>query len=441
VTDTQGNVRIDFGPAPGDGKKEAPPPPPPPPEWKPDVSSKPGEGSKSIIEEASIPPAKQSGSGEFADALPPIPSSSPVIKSAPGAAKGRPLRDANGDLVSGLGDSEKIQEVAPPPKDPVTVRELGCREKLLAKGVYLMADQPGVDLDDVVKNLATGTYRFNKPESAYVEEPFRVVLALPTAPRQDVSRAFSGAPGKIEEREAPVARYLQATLRGGLDFRVIPPDPQPRTVTTNAPVVWEWEVVPLRHGKKSLVIDVSANLLVGPHKELVQLQTLSEEIQINVGIVRWILSTFSGLPGIAFGIAAIFVIGLGALNYLRPGSVGGVARVAELIAGDEMPPGARSNLRAAILAGFDHESLDQVLRDKEMPSHDVVDTGSFARRVDSLIEVARQQGWLIKLCDALAEARSRNADVASPILAVRRQLADQETQAENAAARTEPRLG
>ena len=36
------------------------------------------------------------------------------------------------------------------------------------------------------------------------------------------------------------------------------------------PVVWEWEVVPLRHGKKSLVIDVAANLLVGPQKELVQ---------------------------------------------------------------------------------------------------------------------------------------------------------------------------
>ena len=69
-----------------------------------------------------------------------------------------------------------------------------------------------------------------------------------------------------------------------------------------------------------------------------------------------------------------------------------------------MPPGARSNLRAAILAGFDHESLDQVLRDKEMPSHDVVDTGSLARRVDSLIEVARQQGWLIKLCDAFGRS-------------------------------------
>ena len=293
-------------------------------------------------------------------------------------------------------------------------------------GVYLLADQPCVDLDDVVKNLATGTYRFNTPEAAYVEELFRVVLVLPTAPGQDFSRPFSGAPGKIEERTAPIARYLQATLRGGLDFRVIPPDPQPRTVTTSAPVVWEWEVVPLRHGKKSLVIDVSANLLVGPQKELVQLKTLSEEIQINVGLVRWITSTFYGLPGIALGLAAMLVVGLGALNYLRPGSVARGAAV--LVAGDTMPAGARSKLRAAILAGFDHDFLDQFLGDNNMLSPDI-GTGSLRKRVDSLIEVARQQGWVIELCDALAAARSRNVPVSSAILAVRQSLMDQATRA------------
>ena len=80
-------------------------------------------------------------------------------------------------------------------------------------GVLLLADQPCDDLDDVVKNLDTGVYRFNKPESAYVEEPFRVVLALPTAPGQNVSRVFLGAPGPVEEREARIARYLRDAAR------------------------------------------------------------------------------------------------------------------------------------------------------------------------------------------------------------------------------------
>ena len=323
--------------------------------------------------------------------------------------------------------SSPVVASSKPGQGSATDRRPDCRERLFALGVYLTEDQPCFDLDDVVKNLRTGTYRYNKPEAAYVDEPFRVVLVLPTAPGQNVSGPFIGAPGNVQEREAPIARYLQATLRGGIDFRVIPPDPQPRTVTTSSPVVWEWTVVPLRHGKKSLVIDVSANLLVGPQKELVQLQTLSEEIQINVGIVRWITSTFFGLPGIALGLAAMIVVGLGALNYLRPGSVARGAAV--LVAGDTMPAGgARSKLRAAILAGFDHDSLDQFLGDNNMLSPDI-GTGSLRKRVDSLIEVARQQGWLIELCDALATARSRNVPVSSAILAVRQSLMDQLTRA------------
>ena len=243
-------------------------------------------------------------------------------------------------------------------REVATDRLPDCRERLRVRGVHLLADQPCVDLFDVIADLAKGKYFFNKPQSAYVEEPFRVALALPTADGQDVSRVFRGAPGPVEEREARIAQYLQATLRGGLDFRVDPPDPQLRTVTPIAPVVWEWTVVPLRSGNKALVIEVAANLQLGSQKELVQLQTLSEEIQINVGIVRWITSTFFGLPGTALGIAAIFVAGLGALNYLRPGSV--ARGVAVLVAGDTMPVGARSKLRKAILDSFDHEFLDRV---------------------------------------------------------------------------------
>ena len=59
-----------------------------------------------------------------------------------------------------------------------------------------------------------------------------------------------------------------------------------------------------------------------------------------------------------------------------------------LVAGDTMPAGARSKLRAAILDSFDHESLDPGLRDNDMLRPEV-ETGSFAKRADSLIEVAR----------------------------------------------------
>ena len=155
-----------------------------------------------------------------------------------------------------------------------TDKEASCRQKLLSRGVYLLATDPCVDIDELIKKLATGIYRFNKPQSAYVEEPFRLVLTLQTAEGQDVSSPFRGTPGNIVERPAPYARHLEATLRGGLDFKVDPAGAQERTVTSGSPVIWEWTVVPLSAGTKNIVIDVAATLILRAEKEHVQLRTL-----------------------------------------------------------------------------------------------------------------------------------------------------------------------
>ncbi|HXR34378.1 MAG TPA: hypothetical protein VN754_00405 [Candidatus Binataceae bacterium] len=50
--------------------------------------------------------------------------------------------------------------------------EASCWQKLLTSGVYLLPTDQCVDIDELLKKLETGIYRFNKPESAYVEEPF-----------------------------------------------------------------------------------------------------------------------------------------------------------------------------------------------------------------------------------------------------------------------------
>ena len=85
----------------------------------------------------------------------------------------------------------------------------------------------------------------------------------------------------------------------------------------------------------------------------------------------------------------------------------------------------RSKLREAILAGFNPASLDEVLRDNDMLASNVAIGPDFATRVNSLIDVARQEGWLIELCGALAEARPDNQRVNSAIVAVQTWLRDQ----------------
>jgi hypothetical protein len=196
--------------------------------------------------------------------------------------------------------------------------DASCRERLISKGMLIPTDDPCFDLDDLIKKLASGKYRFNTPTSAYVEEPFRIVLMLATAEGQDVSGPFVATTGEIVELVAPFAQHIEATLRGGLDFKIDPPDALPRTATSSSPVVWEWTVVPIRPGKKMIFVDVNADLILGKQKEHVLLRTLHAEIQINVGFLHWFVSTFSGLWGIALGLATMIIAILGVVHYLPP---------------------------------------------------------------------------------------------------------------------------
>lgn len=84
----------------------------------------------------------------------------------------------------------------------------------------------------------------------------------------------------------------------------------------------------------------------------------------------------------------------------------------------------RSRLRAAILAGFNPASLDEVLKDNDLLRPNIALGPDFAARVNSLIDVAREEGWLIELCRVLAAARVGNESVNSAIVAVQKWLTE-----------------
>ena len=84
----------------------------------------------------------------------------------------------------------------------------------------------------------------------------------------------------------------------------------------------------------------------------------------------------------------------------------------------------RAKLREAILAGFNAASLDELLRDHDMLRPNIALGPDFATRVSSLIDVARQEGWLVELCGVLAAARERNAPVHAAIVAVQKWLTE-----------------
>jgi hypothetical protein len=71
----------------------------------------------------------------------------------------------------------------------------------------------------------------------------------------------------------------------------------------------------------------------------------------------------------------------------------------------------RSKLREAIMASFDVAGLDTVLRDNDFPLNNIAIGPDFATRVNSLIDNADREGWLLRLCTILAAERIGNEAV------------------------------
>jgi hypothetical protein len=162
-----------------------------------------------------------------------------------------------------------------------------------------------VDLGAIIKQLEVGTYKFNKPERAFLGESFKFVMVLATAPDQDVDDAFKGVNGALAEQRGRFAQSVEATLRGD-DLKIEPSGPQPRTATTSEPVVWDWTLVPQQGGKKTLTVEVFANLQIGADRHRVQVRTLHQEIEIQVTTYQRLKSFVVQANGLVLGaIAAV----------------------------------------------------------------------------------------------------------------------------------------
>jgi len=162
---------------------------------------------------------------------------------------------------------------------------------------------PCIDVGDIVNELATGTYVFNKPATAFLGAPLKLVLVLKTSETQDVSSSFRGLPGVVTEREGKFAQTLEATLRGA-DLKIEPGGAQTRTVTNREAVEWEWTIVPQSIGEKTILIEVNAVIRIGSDQHTVRIRSLKEAIVIQVSTMQRLLLFFDETKAIFAGTAA-----------------------------------------------------------------------------------------------------------------------------------------
>ncbi len=165
-----------------------------------------------------------------------------------------------------------------------------CRAAQKAAGVISSA--PCVDLSTVFKNLNSGIYHFNAPDKAQLQSALPIKLVLQTALSQSLDSIFATLTGPVRAAPGRYAQSMEATLKSD-DFKITPSGPQVRTATSIQPVEWMWIVTPLTGGKKTLTIEVTANLVVDKEKHNVQVRTLSQDITIEVSTMQMIAGYFA----------------------------------------------------------------------------------------------------------------------------------------------------
>jgi hypothetical protein len=177
-----------------------------------------------------------------------------------------------------------------------------CRQRLMRRGV-VVGNGPCTDLDEIVRNLATGTYSFNWPKIVNLGDEFTLRLILQTDERQAASFAgVSGAITRVEER--PFAQSVEATLSGE-DLGIYPNGPQARTATAAHAVEWNWKLTPTATGTKTITIEVAANIYMGADKQRVQIDSLRETIEIQVTIIQRIKAYLADASGVVVAVAAL----------------------------------------------------------------------------------------------------------------------------------------
>jgi LysM repeat protein len=190
-----------------------------------------------------------------------------------------------------------------------------CRNRMRKLGVVY--SEKCVDISDIVKDLAVGTYSFNKPIKAYVDDPFHLTLVLKTAERQEVVSYFAGLAGTVTSREGKFAQSIVATLRAD-DLTVAPSDPQARTATSQEAVAWDWTITPRSEGSKTLVIEVVANILVGKDQHPVSVRTLREPITIEVSYLQKVKTYVAAVNGYVLAATGTIAAVAGAVGFVPP---------------------------------------------------------------------------------------------------------------------------
>jgi hypothetical protein len=168
--------------------------------------------------------------------------------------------------------------------------------------------------DGIASKLKSLPAEYNKPDKLLLGDSTPVQFVIKTNEKQELPPIFKGLEGELAKTTVLVAPDVSATLTGPPDMLEITlRGDAMRVVTSAAPIVWVWDVEPLKPGKALVTIEVTSYIKNGKDKETVPIRAIQDTWQVDARGLEWVKYEIQQIEPIR---AFVFTMGTGVASVL-----------------------------------------------------------------------------------------------------------------------------
>jgi hypothetical protein len=211
-------------------------------------------------------------------------------------------RTINVNLTISVSGSEKVLPPPPPKSPPPKLKKIPGEAPTNLKKI----------IDDEMDKLTIGQIEYNPPSEMTEHVKERVEVRISPSLTEDLKQGLKGR-GIPQIDHIPVSTVMNVKLTG-YDFNILPLSDEEQAVFASGYTQWEFDVTPLKAGKKILQLLVSASFDIGEFGEKKKsFPVMEKEIHVKVSPgerikrIDWykVLGVIGGLLGIILAILRI----------------------------------------------------------------------------------------------------------------------------------------
>jgi hypothetical protein len=142
--------------------------------------------------------------------------------------------------------------------------------------------------DRIASKLKSYPTRYNRPETLHLGDSTPVEVVITTKENQETAPLFKGLEGEVTKTAVLVADDISAQLNGPPDrLKITLRGDKMRTISSPIPVMWIWDVEPLKPGKAQVTLEVTSYIKNGKDKQPVPIRVLQDTWEVDARGLEW----------------------------------------------------------------------------------------------------------------------------------------------------------